>query len=398
MTQIQPSAVIPEINPINPGDLSGITRLILTNFRSYPSLRLECDARPVVLTGPNGAGKTNILEAVSFLSPGRGLRNAKASEALYYPVKQAGTNGWAVAATLESPEGTTEIGTGIEPTLADSNEKRLLRINREPVKSQAVLTEHLSVLWLTPQMDRIFVEGVTARRKFLDRLVYSFDPHHASRVMRYEHVMRERLRLLKQGGIHHTAWLDPLEQKMAETGVAIAAARLQTLETLKQAKDWALGIFPRAELSMQGSCEQDLQHLSALEAEENLKTALSQSRLKDAESGRTHQGPHRSEMIAIYKDKNQPAEYCSTGEQKALLISIIMAAIRLHALRCSQVPILLLDEIVAHLDEERRQALFKEIISLKVQVWMTGTDAALFENFGSTIQHFKIVEGGLKRL
>jgi DNA replication and repair protein RecF len=208
--------------------------------------------------------------------------------------------------------------------------------------------------------------------------------------------MRERLRLLKQGGLSQTAWLDTLEAKMAESGVAIAAARLQTIETLKQAKEWALGLFPKAALSIVGSCETDLRERSALEAEDRLQRRLLQSRSQDAESGRTHEGPHRSALHVLYVDKNRPAEQCSTGEQKALLISIVMAASRLQALRGDQVPILLLDEVVAHLDEGRRQALFEEILNLKIQAWMTGTDSDLFSEFGREIQHFKIAHGALE--
>lgn len=391
----------PSLQPVFPHDYpkvaSGITRLVLTGFRSYPSLKLECDTRPVVLTGQNGAGKTNILEALSFLSPGRGLRGVKLSEALYDPnlgVENRSLS-WSVAASLETPYGMTDIGTGLDLRAGEA-EKRLLRINREDMRSQAVLSEHLNVQWLTPQMDRVFSDGVTARRRFLDRLVYGLDPHHAGRVMRYDHVMRERLRLLKQGGISQRAWLETLEAKMAESGVAIAAARLQTIDTLTQAKEWALGLFPKAALSIEGECETDLLERSALEAEERLQKRLAQSRGKDAESGRTSQGPHRSVLRVLYVEKNRPAEQCSTGEQKALLISIVMAASRLQALRGDQVPLLLLDEVVAHLDGERRRALFDEILNLKIQAWMTGTDSALFSEFGERIQHFKIAQGALE--
>ncbi len=372
---------------------SGITRLSLSDFRSYSSLKLECDTRPVVITGENGAGKTNILEAISFLSPGRGLRSIKLSDALCYPEKEpVRATSWSVSVSLETPYGATEIGTGLD-WRAGENEKRLLRIDREDVKSQALLSEHLNVQWLTPQMDRVFSDGVTARRRFLDRLVYGLDAQHAGRVMRYDHVMRERLRLLKQGGLSQKAWLDTLEAKMAESGVAIAAARLQTIETLKQAKQWALGVFPRAALSVTGECETNLQERSALEAEDCLQESLAKSRSADADSGRTLKGPHRSELQVMYVDKNRPAEHCSTGEQKALLISIIMAASRLQALKGDQVPILLLDEVVAHLDEGRRKALFEEVLNLKIQAWMTGTDGALFEGFGDSIQHLKIRDG-----
>lgn len=376
---------------------SGISRLVLSGFRSYPSLKIDCDTRPVVLTGQNGAGKTNILEALSFLSPGRGLRSVKLSEALCHPGTEQGEAfaSWSVAASLQTPYGMTDIGTGLD-LRSGENEKRLLRINREDVRSQATLSEHLNVQWLTPQMDRVFSDGITARRRFLDRLVYGLDPHHAGRVMRYDHVMRERLRLLKQGQGSQTAWLDTLEAKMAESGVAIAAARLQTIETLRQAKEWALGLFPKAALSIEGECETDLQERSALEAEDRLQRRLAQSRSQDAESGRTLQGPHRSALHVLYVDKNRPAEHCSTGEQKALLISIVMAASRLQALRGDQVPILLLDEVVAHLDGERRRALFEEILNLKIQAWMTGTDSDLFSEFGREIQHFKIAHGALE--
>jgi len=381
----------------DPKVASGISRLMLSGFRSYPSLKIECDMRPVVLTGQNGAGKTNILEAISFLSPGRGLRGVKLSEVLCYPdaERNEAFTSWSVAASLDTPYGTTDIGTGLDLRIGE-NEKRLLRINREEIRSQAVLSEHLTVQWLTPQMDRVFSDGVTARRRFLDRLVYSLDPHHAGRVMRYEHVTRERLRLLKQGHAAQTAWLDTLEAKMAESGVAVAAARLQTIEILKQAKEWALGLFPKAALSIAGECETDLRERSALEAEERLQKRLACSRSQDAESGRTLQGPHRSALHVLYVEKNRPAEQCSTGEQKALLISIVMAASRLQALRGDQVPILLLDEVVAHLDERRRQALFEEILNLKIQAWMTGTDSDLFSEFGREIQHFKIAHGALE--
>ena len=396
MTPAVTSEDTSDITPhIAPDITSGITRLSLSGFRSYPTLKLACDTRPVVITGQNGAGKTNILEAISFLSPGRGLRGIKLSEALCYPEAEGKrSSSWSVAVSLETPYGTTDIGTGLDLRVGE-NEKRLLRINREDMRSQANLSEHLTIQWLTPQMDRVFGDGVTARRRFLDRLVYGLDPQHAGRVMRYEHVMRERLRLLKQGGISQTAWLETLEAKMAESGVAIAAARLQTIETLKQAKEWALGVFPRAALSVVGECETDLQERSALEAEDHLQARLAASRSGDAESGRTLKGPHRSELKVVYVEKNRPAEHCSTGEQKALLISIIMAASRLQALRGDQVPLLLLDEVVAHLDEGRRKTLFDEILNLKIQAWMTGTDAALFQGFGEEIQHFKLANGEL---
>lgn len=373
---------------------SGVTRLSLTGFRSYPSFQLHVDPRPVVITGPNGIGKTNILEALSFLSPGRGLRTIKLTEALHVPdTAGEAASAWSVAVTLEGPYGETHIGTGLDVASGKGVEKRLLRINREDVRALGSLTEYVNVQWLTPQMDRLFVEGTTARRRFLDRLVYGLDPQHASRVMRYEHVMRERLYLLKRGGGEaqaQRAWLETLEAKMAEAGVAIAAARLQTLDVLAQAKQEALGTFPRALMSMEGNCEDDLQRYSALEVEDRLRTQLAESRMADAQAGRTLKGPHRSEFRVIYAEKNRPAEQCSTGEQKALLVSIIMALSRLLAMRGDQVPLLLLDEVVAHLDEGRRRTLFDEILNLKMQAWMTGTDEGLFQVLGEAVQYVRM--------
>ncbi len=374
----------------------GVTRLNLTNFRSYETLSLKCSAAPMVITGANGSGKTNILEALSFLSPGRGFRQAKLTEVLRRSESGLASQ-WAVNCHVDTPYGSLELGTGLS-IMPGESEKRQVRVQKEDMKSQMVLGDHVSVQWLTPQMDRVFSDGITARRKFLDRLVYSIDPTHASRVMRYEHVMRERLKLLKQGGIHQDAWLSSLEAKMAESGVSIAAARLQTLTSLMQAKDQALGVFPKAILSLDGQCEQDLQSQSALVAEDHLREALKTHRARDAESGRTNVGPHRSELIVFYKEKNQLAEFCSTGEQKALLISIIMAAARLQALKGDQVPLLLLDEVVAHLDENRRQCLFEEILSLGIQAWMTGTDAADFQGLGGYAQHFSFRGHNLEQI
>ncbi len=369
---------------------SGLIKLKISGFRSYETLSLKCDTRPVVITGHNGAGKTNILEALSFLSPGRGLRNAKLSDILYHCSGRRSPS-WSVAVTLSGPYVTTDIGTGLlaQPCESDKRfEKRVIRIDREDMKSQVALGDHVAVQWLTPQMDRVFVDGITERRRFLARLVYGLDPGHASRVMGYEHVMRERLRLLKQNGIHQDAWLKSLELKMAESAVSIAAARLQTLTSLMQAKEGALGVFPKALLSIKGTCEKALESQSALEVEEFMKDQLCRYRSQDAESGRTTIGPHRSELVTVYAHKNRLAEHCSTGEQKALLISIIMASTRLQALRGDQVPILLLDEVVAHLDEKRRSCLFEEILNLGVQAWMTGTDSHVFEGFSDQAQQF----------
>jgi DNA replication and repair protein RecF len=374
----------------------GLTRLALSHFRSYEGLLFECMPHSVILTGKNGAGKTNILEAISFLSPGRGLRGINLSQASH--IKKDGNimSSWAVATTLATPYGGVEIGTALEEK--GESERRAIHISKQPVKSQAELTQHVNVLWLTPQMDRIFSEGVSSRRRFLDRLVYSFDREHASRVLRYEHVMRERLRLLKSNWRHEEEWVGALEQKMAAEGVALTVARLHTVDALSQAKEWSNGLFPKAHLELVGGCEQDLKKGAALEAEEKLALSLSQSRYADGAVGRTLVGPHRSDLQVTYIEKRMPADQCSTGEQKALLVSIIMAASRLQVLRGGAIPLILLDEVMAHLDEERRQALFAEIESLKVQAWLTGTDPELFKDFMGQTQHFEIVNRTLKRL
>jgi DNA replication and repair protein RecF len=369
----------------------GLTRLVLTDFRNYRSAHLACDPRPVVLTGFNGAGKTNVLEAISFLSPGRGLRRAKLNEVTHRgeheEQKKDFLRLWGVAGTLYSPQGLWDIGTALD--VQDGKERRLVKIGGELLKSQNLLSDYIHVLWLTPQMDRLFQEGGTTRRRFLDRLVYSFDSAHASRVTRYEHYMRERGRLLKYGGAD-SYWFEALEAKMSDEGVAICAARLQFIERLRQEKAWTLGIFPQAELALTGQMESWLMEYSALETEEKFREALKSFRRQDKESGSASFGPHRSDFTATYREKNCEASFCSTGEQKALLISIVFATARLQSLQGTGVTLMLLDEIIAHLDEKRREALFEEILLLKIQAWMTGTDPELFKPFQKQVQHLRI--------
>lgn len=373
----------------------GITQLTLTHFRSYQSLALSCDTRPVILTGPNGAGKTNILEALSFLSPGRGLRSAKLSQVtgVYADTPHVPTPfQWALSSQLQRPEGTVRIGTGFQ--VADGREHRVVKIDEEEGLPQTALSQQTSILWLTPQMDHLFVEGTTARRRFLDRLVYVFDRSHAARVARYEYTMRERLRLLK-AGVSETAWLTSLEAKMAESSIAIAAARRTLVDKLSEAKVWALGVFPRPHLELEGVPEALLTHQKALAAEEELAQTYKTNRTKDQESGRTWDGPHKSDLRVWFTDKNMPAEVCSTGEQKALLLSIMMAAARLQAVEGGLVPLVLFDEVVAHLDTKRREALFDEILHLGMQAWITGTEKALFLPLGEHVQHFEVEKSTL---
>jgi DNA replication and repair protein RecF len=375
-------ATVEDHRNTGPAALS-IARLAVTRFRCYESVRLAPDARPVVLTGPNGAGKTNLLEAVSLLAPGRGLRRARLGEM----DRHGDVGGWGVAAIIATPDGEVEIGTGREP----DGERRVVRINGEPARGQTALADFVSALWLTPDMDRLFREGASARRRLLDRLVYGYDPAHAGRVTAYEQAMRERGRLLGDGS-GDDAWLSALEETMAARGVAIAAARLEMVQRLTRALAGATGPFPGVALSVDGSVEGWLGSGPALAAEDRLKAELRAARRQDAQSGVTSVGPHRSDLEARHLAKDMLAAYCSTGEQKAMLIAIVLAEARLQAAERGVAPLLLLDEVAAHLDEERRKALFDEICGLPGQTWMTGTDAALFSPLGDRAQHFSVAD------
>jgi DNA replication and repair protein RecF len=331
-----------------------ITRLALADFRSYADAVVAPGPGLVVLTGENGAGKTNILEAVSLLSPGRGLRGATLSEM----ARRDGPGGFAVAARLDE----VEIGTG---TAAAMPERRQVRINGAPASATS-MSERLSVLWLTPAMDRLFQEGASGRRRFLDRLVLALSPGHVVDAARYEAAMRARNKLLAEEGPPDEAWLSALEARMAEHGAAIVEARRETVAALAlRLAEAPEGPFARAGLRVEGG-------------EEDLRTALKRDRARDAGAGRTLAGPHRTDLAVVHLGKNQPASLCSTGEQKALLLSIVLGHADLVAERAGRRPVLLLDEVAAHLDPRRRAALFERLEAGGGQVWMTGTEASLF--------------------
>ncbi len=374
--------------------IAAVRRLTLTDFRCYDQLRLDLDVRPVVLIGDNGAGKTNILEALSYLVPGRGLRRARLSEAIRRDADApssipAPARRWAVAAQIDGLDGPVDLGTGLNP----DTEKRVVHIDGAPAANQAALGAHLSVQWLTPAMDRLFAEGSAGRRRFLDRMVFGRDPAHAGRITAYEHAMRERARLLERGDQAAGDWLGALESTMAEKGVAIAAARLDMAGRLAAQLDEAdEAAFPAADLAVEGEVEAWLASGTALAAEDNLRRALSGGRGQDAASGRTARGPHRSDLCVRHRGKARPAADCSTGEQKALLISLILAQARLQVAERGRPPILLLDEVAAHLDGARRAALFEAILGLNLQAWMTGTEAALFRPLGDRVQAFHIAD------
>jgi DNA replication and repair protein RecF len=375
-----------------------VTRLRLTNFRSYACAELELSGAPVVLAGPNGAGKTNLLEAISLLSPGRGLRGVQFSEHTRKAPQTVPQDVlWAVHATLSFDSGSYDIGTGIM-TGAQDGGRRQVHLNGAPAQSSADLAEILRMAWLTPAMDRLFSESASGRRRFLDRLVLGFEPAHARRSLRYEQAMRERARLLRLGP-RDPAWLNGLEKEMAESGVEIAAARLATVERLNSAllQRERAGVFPCAHLSMTGDTEQ-LLAANGESAAQAMQNALARARLRDAETRRTSVGPHTSDLAARHSEKRIDARDCSTGEQKALLISIVLAdAWELARLRDGQPPIILFDEIAAHLDQRRRSALCDEIVALGAQSWLTGTDLSLFENLAAHADIFTVEASQLMR-
>lgn len=367
-----------------------VTRVQLTNFRSYGSAEIATSGAPVVLAGPNGAGKTNLLDAISLLSPGRGLRGARLGEHVRKGPTASPETLWAVAATVNRAGESYEIGTGL--TIGpQGGERRQVRLNGVAAQGSADLGDIVQMLWLTPAMDRLFIEGASGRRKFLDRLVLGFDAGHARTTTRYETAMRERARLLKFGP-RDPAWLDGLEDEMARAGIALAASRAETVERLNRAltERGSAGAFPAAQLSLTGEIE---------DGEAGLRERLARARIRDAETGRTSEGPHLSDLAVRHTQKRSDARECSTGEQKALLISIVLAdAWELSRARDGLSPLLLLDEIAAHLDAYRRAALFEEIVALGTQAWMTGTDIELFAPLKGKVQLFEVADSLPRRI
>ena len=357
-----------------------VERILLTNFRSYASAALEVGPAPVVLLGENGAGKTNLLEAVSLLAPGSGLRRSGYGELS----RIGGPGDWSVAARVETRDGAYDIGTGQRPQAANNEQARqgrIVRIDGEP-SSPGALADYIDMVWLTPAMDGLFTGPASDRRAFLDRLVLCFDAGHAPRSTRFERAMRQRNRLLEDNG--DRVLLDSLEMQMAEAGVAIAAARLEAVVALeaqsamRRARD-AASPFPWFTLSLEGALEAELTSHAAVDIEDRYRARLRNARERDSGAGRTLEGPHRSDLVVCHGPKSMPARLSSTGEQKALLMGLVLAHASLIAERRDGAPpILLLDEIAAHFDAGRRAALFDEILALKAQAWMTGTDEQAF--------------------
>jgi len=370
-----------------------IRRLTLTNFRSYHAAQVALDrAGPVVLTGANGAGKTNLIEAISLLAPGRGLRRATMEELAF----TEGDGAWAVSAEIEGMLGLATLGTGIEPPANDeATPARRCRIDRESVGSATAFADHLRVVWLTPAMDPLFNGPASERRRFLDRLVLAVDAQHSSRVAALERSLRSRNRLLEDSpGDSH--WLDAIEHETAEVAVAVAAGRAETVTRLSAALAAARAQapeFPQAEIELQGWMEQLLPNHSAIEIEDRYRTLLKDNRARDAAAGRTLDGPHLSDLAVRHASKNIPAADASTGEQKALLIRLVLAHAGLIKQMTGFAPLLLLDEVVAHLDPARRAALYDALSSLGAQVWMTGADPAAFGDIIGRAQVFVVRNG-----
>jgi DNA replication and repair protein RecF len=363
-----------------------VLRLALSDFRCYAALRVECGAQPVVLTGPNGAGKTNLLEALSLLAPGRGLRRARSAD-LDRRAGGESAGPWAVAATLLTATGPLAIGTGREP----GAERRVVRIDGAKHGSQKELAERLSLVWLTPEMDRLFVEAPKARRRFLDRLVFGFDPGHAEAVGAYEHYLRERARVLADGR-SDDRWCAALEDGMARHGVAIAATRAAAVARLDCACADGDAHFPRATLALEGEVDAWLARMPALDAEERMRARLAETRALDAESGRASCGPHRSDLLVAERRRRVAAAQGSTGEQKALLLSLLLAYAREIARERGEPPILLFDEVAAHLDRVRRAALFAALAALGCQAWLTGTDEETFAPLSGRARFFRVLD------
>ncbi|MGZ3274301.1 MAG: DNA replication/repair protein RecF [Caulobacteraceae bacterium] len=357
---------------------SRITSLSLTDFRSYDRVELRAGGRTVYLFGPNGAGKTNLLEAISFLAPGRGLRSASTQDVGRRAPGEAQGRPWAVSVEVERPDGPVRIGTGVE---APAAARRIVRIDGEPAPPGR-MADHVRPIWLTPQQDRLFLDAPGDRRRFFDRLTFAAEPAHAESATAYEKAMRERLRLLEDGGAD-PAWLLALEAQMARWGALLAAARARTLEALQleiDARDDSP--FPQARLELSGEWEAlALQGCMPEEIEPRLAQGLQRSRERDAAAGRSLTGPHRGDLLVFHREKDRPAGECSTGEQKALILNLVLAqAARLSRAESEPNPILLLDEVAAHLDRFRRAALFDEITALGLQAFLTGTDEALFQD------------------
>ncbi len=371
-----------------------VARLVLQDFRSYAGLDLQTGSGLVALVGENGAGKTNLLEALSLFTPGRGLRRAELAD-----MARAGTAAFAVSMTLESAYGEHRLGTGITPPTPEGRTGRICRVDGAPAPSPAAFAEFVRVVWLTPDLDALFRGPAGDRRRFLDRLVLAVDAEHGGRVNALERALRSRNRVLEDD-FSDDLWLDSIEREVAELGVAVAAARRETVERLAvlidSTRDEA-SPFPFARIALQGELDTLVGSLPALDAEDRYRELLKSARPRDRAAGRTLVGPQASDLLVRHGPKDIPAETASTGEQKALLIGLVLAHARLVSAMTGLAPLVLLDEVAAHLDPRRRGALFETLAALGGQVWMTGADPALFGELGEA-DLFQVTPGAAVRL
>lgn len=383
---------------------SGVSRLTLTDFRNYAYLRLNVDLAPVILTGENGSGKTNILEAISFLTPGRGLRGARLSDikritpALVTPdfnPEISENSSWAVSALIAKNDEQFSLGTALKKTAKEiddetkSFERRIVQIDGQKISSQAELGKYISAIWLTPQMDRLFLGGTQPRRSFLDRIVYAFDIEHAKRTANFEHIYKQWYQLLKNG-CRDNNWLLSLEEEMSALGVAIAAARRELIARLntfiEQEPD---DVFPDIALELDGTIEKLLDKLPAVDVEDYYQNLLASQRHSVVNNDYVD-GVNRTDFKVYYKKKHMPAELCSTGEQKSLLVSIILAQTKCQILDKGFAPILLLDEVTTHLDDLKRNALLAKIKDLNIQAWITSTEPQIFDTLKNDAQFLTV--------
>ncbi|MFL2824298.1 MAG: DNA replication/repair protein RecF [Alphaproteobacteria bacterium] len=372
-------------------DFNRIHSLRLQNFRSYSDLKCFFDGRPVVLLGPNGSGKTNILEALSLLSPGRGLRSASFDQ--FRNIK--GPSEWGIVAEVLSDKQTIKVSTGVS---AGRLRGRDVKINDKKVTASDALPSILSLSWVTPSMDQIFMESPSARRRFLDRMCSSFNNNHINSIKNYEKLMKERNKLL-QDNFYDKSWLGTIEERMVSEGILIALTRIELIKSLNNSLEKDHNpVWPRAFLKIQGNIENKLILDELNEVKKSYKEILFNNRKKDSISGRTLEGIHRSDLLVSERNKGVFASQCSTGEQKGLLLGLILTHLDLIAEKSCRYPILLLDEVVAHLDQLRRSSLFDQIIKTKAQVFMTGTDISLFSSIENSAEFFSVGMGRLKEV
>ena len=372
-----------------------IRRLQLADFRSYRTLDMTVGNRLIALTGENGAGKTNILEAISLLTPGRGLRRAELASC----ARSGGGGGFAIAIDLDGPFGDTQLGAGVDPAPSGVGAQRKYRLNRANAGSARAFADHLRIVWQVPAMDGLFTGPPGERRRFLDRLVLAVDADHAARTNALERALRNRNKLLESGHLSG-AWLDAAEREIAQTGVAVAAARGETAARLAaqiEASQDPETPFPWADVRLDGKIDQLVASLPAVEAEDRYQAMLRDNRNRDAAAGRTLIGPQASDLIVAHGPKATPAGLASTGEQKALLTGLMLAHARLVSTMSGIMPIILLDEIAAHFDPVRRAALYAELSTLNAQVWMSGADQALFAEIADRADIFCITGGRAER-